>query len=107
MNIKSLPYTELPDREQRAVARLAKLARWDTIAGGTWAMVLAERADRLKFNSAGYGAMEVVSIVYSASSGHHHPELEAWECPECGQAHLGKDAAYACCAIVSLEEEAA
>lgn len=107
MNIKPLPYTELPDREQRAVARLAQIVRHDTIYGGARAMILATRADRLKFNSAGYGAMEIVSIVYSASSGRHHPQLEAWECPECGQAHLGQDAAYACCAVVSLEEEAA
>jgi hypothetical protein len=105
MTLKPLPYSQLQDREQRAVARLAAMARRDTIDGGSGALVLAKRADRLGFKSCCMSALAVVSIVYSNSTGCHHRELEAWECQECGQAHLGQDDAYACCAIRELCEE--
>lgn len=94
---------ELSDREERAVARLAQKARLDTIDGGASALVLAQRADHMGWHSCGRSALEVVSIVYSASTGRHHTDLEAWECPECGNACLGMDAAMACCQVREFE----
>lgn len=91
-------YSHLTNRQERAVARLAAMARQDTITGSASALIVAKRADRLKFYSCGRTALEVVSIVYTSSLGRIHPALEAWECPECGSARLGQDEALACCA---------
>lgn len=84
----------LSNRTDRATARLAQRARLDTIHGGA-AAVLLER--RLKSRGSPVGFAGVVAAVYGASTGRHHPELEAWECPECGTAHLGQTAALQCC----------
>ena len=44
-------------------------------------------------------ANEIVSAVYSASN-YSCGEWGAYECPECGTAHLGTEAAYRCCSQV-------
>ncbi len=94
--MNSANYTELPNSEQRIIARIAGQARIDTITGGAKALCLAKRLPRL---DASLGLTGIVSNVYALSSGRHHPDYEAWECPECGSAHLGQDAAYNCCTV--------
>jgi len=86
-------YTELHTDEERTIAWIAGKARRDTIDGGAGALTIARRLDaKNKGTLAG-----VVSDVYAASIGRHHPQHEAWECPECGIAHLGREAAAQCC----------
>ena len=85
--MKTAHYSTLTGENQK-IARLAGLARLDTIHGGAAALVLAEKTPSLAW---------VVSQVYSESTGRHSKTLEAWECPECGNAHLGQDAAFQCC----------
>ena len=74
------------------IAKLAQIARLDTINGGARALVIAKEKPELAY---------IVSDVYSLSTGKHSENFEAWECPECGCAHLGKEAAFSCCACVS------
>jgi hypothetical protein len=96
MNPTPAKFSALHDRNDRAVARLAARARRDTVWGGASAMVLACRADALGVQ---FSARSIVADVYSASTGKHHPEHEAWHCPECDSVHLGKDAALQCCQL--------
>ena len=72
----------------RALARLAWIARHDVIWGGARAMVLA---NRLKGDF-----QDVVSEAYTSVTGTAENYI-AYECNECGQAHLGKDNALRCC----------
>jgi hypothetical protein len=82
---------------ERACAALARIARADTIYGGARALVLARRMERRKGSQV--PANEIVSAVYSASN-YSCGEWGAYECPECGTAHLGTEAAYRCCSQV-------
>lgn len=43
-------------------------------------------------------ARDIVSSVYTSHDGTSQRYM-AFRCPECGNARLGVDAAYACCAI--------
>jgi len=86
---------QMANREERACARLEIRARNNTVLGGCSALILAKRAERLGVR---FPAREVVADVYSASTGKRSPIWGAWECPECGAAHLGTDAALQCCA---------
>ena len=81
----------------RTLATLAAQARIDTLYGGAKALVIAERLERMGTR---LPALEVVSSVYSASTGKHSEQWEAWECLECGAVHLGSEAAMQCCAPV-------
>ena len=92
--VKATSYDQLHDRTERGCARLAAIARNDTIFGGARAMVLAQRLSRL---NSPIPAHEIVGDVYSASTGRWHPTWEAFECRECGQARLGLNAAMSCC----------
>lgn len=83
----------LHDREDRTVARIATIARNNTVFGGASALVYAKRLARL----GGADLEYVVSDVYARSSGQAHSEYEAFECPECGTACLGSQAAYRHC----------
>lgn len=94
MNPTAIPASRLHDPFDRAVAKLAVIARSDTVLGGARAMVIEGRLFRMGSRVADQG---IVRAVYSSSSGRHHRTFEAWECPECGAAHLGIAAAYACC----------
>lgn len=91
----------LPDREQRAMAKMARIARCDCWHGGARAMVLAERlsamGSRINYDS-------VVSEAYASNTGRAASYL-AFECPECGCAHMGEDAAFACCAFDESDSE--
>ena len=72
-------------REERLIARIAGIARNDTINGGALAMVLTKRLKAMGGTDLGH----VVSDVYSGSTGKHHPYHEAWRCPECDTVCLG------------------
>jgi rubrerythrin len=86
-------WSNLDHRDDRTVARIARIAISDTIHGGCRALRLSKRLAAV----GGQDVQYVVSDVYSASSGYSHPEHSAWECPECGSAHLGQEAARRCC----------
>lgn len=95
MKLKEVSPKILTNRYERACARLARIARNDTVFGGARAMVLAKR-----FNLKEVPAGEIVSDVYAASN-YMCGEWGVYECPECGQAYLGTKAALNCC--VELE----
>ena len=94
MRLKEVSSRRLTDPYERACARLARMARSDTVFGGCRALMIAKRMDKRK--GAQVPAVEIVSAVYAASN-YGCGEWGAYECPECGQAHLGTQAAYACC----------
>ena len=101
MTSKPAHWTKLSDPAERATARLATIARHDTLYGNAKALVVAKDG---YFNDEAteevpdeVDARAIVSDVYSASTGKPHPVHEAWECQECGQVHLGKEAAMKCC----------
>lgn len=91
--LRSRPASELEDRNERAVARIAMVAACDAINGGARALTILRRLTR----SPNYGALnDAVTASYHSS----HPPTEqhkALECPECGSVWLGAEAAYACC----------
>ena len=84
---------ELYDRYERACAKLARIARHDTIHGGARALVLANRLKNLRSE---VPANDIVGTIYGASN-YSCGEWGAYEFPECGQAHLGTEKALACC----------
>src|SRR5262245_980341 len=83
---------QLP-RESRAIAKLARIARCDVQFGGARALVICKRLE-LMGSTVDYD--NVVSAAYSSSTGSAREYL-AFECPECGCAHLGEENALACC----------
>jgi len=85
---------DLTDRHERTLARLERRARADTLFGGALASVYADRLTGL-FGDLEYN--EVVSSVYSASTGRPDRRWTAFACPECGQTHLGEESALKCC----------
>lgn len=69
--------------------RLARLASVDAIRGGAFALLLANRAERLTGSTE---CLDIVSRVYT------HPRGKAChECRECGQEYLTACEASACC----------
>lgn len=86
--------SELPDRDDRVVAKLARIATNDTVFGGASALVLAKRLDRM---GSSIDAEGIVSDVYSASIGRVLPEYLPCVCSECGRAVLGENEAMNCC----------
>lgn len=101
MKLKTASYKRLHDHEERSIAHMAGRARADTIWGGAKAMMFERRLSAMG-SRIDYGS--IISDVYCASTGNWHPQHEAWECPECGQAYLGQEKAYACCQQ-QLEDE--
>jgi hypothetical protein len=95
MNAIPTPANNLANKYERACARLAAKARSNTIRGGASAMRIAKRANNLSF--IGLPALVIVSDIYSASTGKRSEIWEAWECDDCGCAHLGKQKAIDCC----------
>ena len=99
MNAIPADYDELPlGSAERAIARLAEQANLDTWAGGSHALVLAERAIAMGLPHA-QELMDAVSATYAASSGKPSPDHTAWECAECGQVYLGREEADNCCRL--------
>lgn len=90
--MKTAHWTQLESQDDRKVAHLAAIARIDTLYGGAKALRIARHCSK-------WNAMEVVSDVYSRSTGKHSRQWEAWECPECEQVHLGMESAENCCAF--------
>lgn len=69
--------------------RLARLASIDVRRGGAFALMLANRAERLTGSS---DASYIVNRVYT------HPLGKAcYDCPECGQSYLTREEAGECC----------
>lgn len=106
MRPKPAHFSQLTCKASFNTAKLAAQARADTIHGGAKALVLAEKYDAkaTKFANGDTGN-SIVSEVYSQSSGKHSETLEGWECPECGNAVLGLENAFACCAPCQDEGE--
>jgi len=86
----------LEDRHDRACARLSYKATMDTLTGRASALVIARRMAAMKSK---VPALEIVSEAYSSSTGRASRVWRAFECPECGQAWLGYNAAALCCSI--------
>ena len=106
MQLKEGRIADILDPDDRAIARLANLARVDTIWGGCRALVLAERvergdpvdfdaqwAERDVIRQMGH---EVVAEVYSRSN-YTCGRFGCYKCPECGQSWLGGEKTQACC----------
>ncbi len=85
--------SKLFNRADRACAKLARIARGDTVYGGVKALVLAKRLNRMGTK---LPVDAIVGDVYAASN-YSLGDWGAYECPECGCAHLGRDAALQCC----------
>lgn len=99
MKLREANPSKLYDRHDRACAKLARIARGDTIHGGARAMVLAKRLEAM---GSKVPADQIVGDVYSASN-YSCGEWGSYECPECGSAHLGQSAALACCQEMEVE----
>jgi rubrerythrin len=99
MKTQSVGWTQLENQDDRKVAHIAAIARIDTIHGGARALTIARHCSK-------WDAESVVSDVYSRSTGKHSQQFEAWECPECGQTHLGIEAAESCCAFSEEYDDA-
>lgn len=91
--LKEVHPNKLDNRHDRACAKLARIARGDTIWGGAKALVIAKRAEAMGVQ---FPALAVVTDVYHASNYSCGP-WAAYECPECGTVHLGEESALNCC----------
>ena len=99
MKLREGNISDLP-RDQRAIAKLARIARCNVYFGGASALV---KAERLVSMGADNIYLDVVSAAYSDSQG-NAPEYLPYECPECGTTHLGRSAAYQCCQETYTDE---
>ncbi len=97
--LKETNPVKLENKHDRACARLARIARGDTVHGGARALTIAKRCKYKKIP-----AHDIVSDVYGASN-YSCGEWGAYECPECREAHLGTEAALNCCAHIEIEDE--
>jgi hypothetical protein len=95
MNAIPTSANNLSNKYERACARLAAKARANTLWGGESAFQIAKRANNLSF--IGLPALVIVGDIYSASTGKRSEAWEAWECDDCGCAHLGRRKAMECC----------
>lgn len=91
MKVVEVSWRRLTDRNERAQAKLAMIARGDCWHGGARAMVLARRLQNAQFD-----ADAIVSQAYGSSTGTASDYL-AYLCPECGNARLGQTDALNCC----------
>jgi hypothetical protein len=87
----------LPDRLSRGIARMAQIATSDTLRGGARALAIVNRLERMGSPNT-WEYHDVITTCYHSSTGRVPDSVRAVECPECGCAHLGVDAALACCA---------
>lgn len=92
--MKNVSFKLLSNRDDRASAKLALIARNDTIYGGAKALLIAKRLNAMRSN---VPADEIVGEVYSLSN-YTCGRFAVCECPECGSAHLGAESAAQCCA---------
>lgn len=82
---------DLPDRHQRACAKLAMMARIDARVGGARALVYGKRLKGMR------SQVPVDEIISDEYSGRGASKWTVTACPECGTAHLGYAAAAECC----------
>jgi hypothetical protein len=61
---------------------------------------------RIELSCSSFPANEIVSSIWAATN-YSYGEWGAYECQECGSAHLGRESAYRCCAEQMIECEAA
>lgn len=102
--------SQLQRPTDRAKAKLAAIARADVLHGGARALVIVRQVREGDTGSVTSDASkiakhldwrecdEVVSSVYTSRSG-DGVEYTAYECPECGSVHLGREAALLCCQL--------
>ena len=102
--LKRGSWNNLPQGVDRMLAKIATMANNDTWGGGCNALMIADRALALGLPHA-REMRDAVSLVYSTSSGRVPDGLAVWECPECGQWHLGDEAAASCCAQEFIESD--
>lgn len=86
---------DLTDRDDRALAKLACIARCDVYFGGCRAVTIARRLDAM---GSQLPVHDVIIQAYHSHDGTARDFLP-FACPECGTVHLGQDAAYSCCAF--------
>lgn len=107
MKPRRMQWHELADPTEQQIARLAIIASTDCWHGGVRALTLAKRMpckmrDHFGRFVGGHWTLDketaksVVSSVYTSNDGTSRQYM-AFACPECGNARLGIDAAYACC----------
>lgn len=94
MSIDEGNIQNIQDRTDRAIAKLARIARNDCIFGGAKAIVIANRLDAMNSN---IDAQQIVSDVYTKCSGNTPDEYIPSICSECGQTVLGIEAALNHC----------
>lgn len=100
-HLQELRPNKLYDRGERALAKLARIARNDVYFGGAKSVVIA---DRLVAMGSQLPLHDVVGEAYSSSIGTASGFM-AYACPECGNPCLGEEAAYACCSAVYDERQ--
>ena len=91
----------MSEPRDRACAKLALIARHDTIHGGARAPMLERR---LLAMGSRLPVREIVGDVYAASNWTVTSQWGAYACPECGQAHLGEERALECCASMEFAD---
>ena len=101
MRTKQVSWKDLSEPRDRACAKLALIARHDTIHGGAKAMVLEKR---LLAMGSSIPAREIVGDVYAASNWTVTRQWGAYECPDCGQVHLGEERALECCSEIEFAD---
>jgi hypothetical protein len=107
MKLKCVGFSRFAPSPERNTVRLADRATNDTIWGGVSALILAKKADKLGVAFVdGVSARDIVHDVYSRSTGRSSERFSAWECPECGQAHVGQESALQCCSADSEGDDA-
>lgn len=89
---------QLSNKKDRSRATIAMMATLDTINGGARALSITNRMEQMGLPDASE-YQDIVSNVYSASTGRLLDEYKPTECRECGQVHLGSEAAYRCCEL--------
>lgn len=94
MSPESVASNCLEDRFSRACARLAMRATLDTLYGGALAAVYAKRLSAM---GSSIPANDIVSDIYSRSTGTASERWGAWACNECGSVYLGIENAAQCC----------
>ena len=92
-HLQELSPDKLYDRGERALAKLARIARNDVYFGGAKAAVIA---DRLVNMGSQLALHDVVQEAYCSSNGIAR-NFQAYACPECGSSCFGEEAAYSCC----------
>lgn len=99
-HLQEISPDKLSDRGERALAKLARIARFDVNFGGAKALVIA---DRLAKMGSTLDAHTVVGEAYCSSTGTAR-DFTAYACPECGSPCFGEDAAFICCSAIYDDE---